>query len=49
MALETVPTAAQMAAYIESVDTTAKELCARLDEAIDTVSGMRSIWKDYLQ
>lgn len=49
MALKTVPTAAQMAAYIEAVDATTKELCARLDEAIDTVSRMRSIWKDYLQ
>lgn len=49
MALETAPTPAQMAAYIEAVDAAAKELCARLDKAIDTVSRMRSIWKDYLQ
>lgn len=49
MALETTPTAEQMAAYIEAVGATAKELCARLDAAIDTVSRMRSIWKDYLQ
>lgn len=49
MALETTPTAEQMAAYIEAADTTAKELCARLDAAIDTVSRMRSIWKDYIQ
>lgn len=48
MALETTPTAEQMAAYIESACSAAKELCARLDAAIDTVSRMRSIWKDYL-
>lgn len=48
MALETAPTAAQMAACIESVDVAAEELCARLNEAIDTVTKMRSIWKDYL-
>lgn len=48
MALEATPTAEQMAAYIEAVDAAAKELCARLDEAIDTASRMRSIWKDYL-
>lgn len=49
MALETAPTAEQMAAYIKAADATAKELCARLDAAIDTVSRMRSIWKDYIQ
>lgn len=49
MALETAPTAEQMAAYIKAADTTAKELCARLDAAIDTVLRMRSIWKDYIQ
>ena len=49
MALEKPPTAAQMAAYIEAADAAVKELCARLDEAIDTVSRMRSIWKDYIQ
>lgn len=48
MALETVPTAEQMAVYIEAVDAAAKELCARLDEAIGTVERMRSIWKDCL-
>lgn len=49
MALETAPTAEQMAEYIKAICAAAKELCARLDAAIDTVSKMRSIWKDYIQ